>query len=132
MDQELEDYSISNDNESNFFDHMFSIFRKKLLVQIRDKKTLGIDTVFPIILIIVGLALSTIKTFKDGQARTMSPNIYPQPNSGYSNENSLYLESSDISDFMSNYLYVNDSFNTYVNNAAKEIENPENSLSDVS
>jgi hypothetical protein len=77
MDQELEDYSISNDSENSFFDHMFSILRKKILVQVRDKKTLGIDTIFPIILIIVGLALSTIKTFKDGQARTMSPNIYP-------------------------------------------------------
>ena len=60
MDQELEDYSIAEDSESSFFDHMFSILRKKILVQIRDAKTLGIDTLFPCVLIIVGLALSTI------------------------------------------------------------------------
>jgi len=39
-------------------------------------KTLGIDTVFPILLIIVGLALATITIFKDGVAREMSPHIF--------------------------------------------------------
>jgi hypothetical protein len=39
-------------------------------------KTLGIDTVFPILLIIVGLALATITIFKDGVGREMSPYIY--------------------------------------------------------
>lgn len=39
-------------------------------------KTLGIDTIFPIILILVGLALATVAIFKDGVARTMNPTIY--------------------------------------------------------
>ena len=53
--------------------------RKKVLMQVRDKKTLGIDTIFPILLILVGLALSTVAIFKDGKARTMSATIYPKP-----------------------------------------------------
>jgi len=63
--------------------------KKKVLVQIRDKKTLGIDIFFPVILIITGLALSTVSIFKNGEARTMNPNIYPQPNNVYSNANSF-------------------------------------------
>ena len=48
-------------------------------MQVRDMKTLGIDTVFPILLIIIGLALATITIFKDGVARDMSPYIYSTP-----------------------------------------------------
>jgi len=47
-------------------------------MQIRDVKTLGIDTIFPIVLIIAGLALATIAIFKDGIPRLMSPYIYDQ------------------------------------------------------
>jgi len=47
-------------------------------MQIRDKKTLGIDTIFPIVLIIVGLALATVSIFKDGVPRLMSPYIFNQ------------------------------------------------------
>jgi hypothetical protein len=35
-------------------------------MQVRDKKTLGIDTIFPILLILCGLALSTVAIIKDG------------------------------------------------------------------
>jgi len=52
--------------------------KKKILMQIRDKKTLGIDTIFPIILIFAGLALSTISIFKNGVAREMSPFLFPK------------------------------------------------------
>ena len=45
-------------------------------MQIRDKKTLTIDTIFPIILIMAGLALSTIAFFTNGVGREMSPSIY--------------------------------------------------------
>lgn len=47
-------------------------------MQIRDKKTLSIDTIFPIILILVGLALATISIFKDGTPRELSPYIFPE------------------------------------------------------
>lgn len=63
VDKELEEYSNAEDSELSFFDHTMAILRKKILVQIRDKKTLGIDTIFPVVLIIVGLGLATIKTF---------------------------------------------------------------------
>jgi len=58
--------------------HLRALTRKKVLMQIRDKKTLGIDTLFPILLIIVGLALATISLFKDGTPRIMNPSLYEQ------------------------------------------------------
>jgi hypothetical protein len=51
--------------------------KKKILMQIRDKKTLGIDAIFPIILIFAGLALATVAVIKEGKAREMTPFIYP-------------------------------------------------------
>lgn len=81
LDQEnsaLENYSISNDaDKSHFFLHFRALLRKRFLMQRRDTKTLAIDTIFPILLIIVGLALSTISFFKDGVPREMSPFIFP-------------------------------------------------------
>jgi len=59
-----------------------AMVRKKLLMQIRDKKTLGVDTLFPIILIIIGLALATIVIFKNGVARDMLPSLYEQGTGG--------------------------------------------------
>lgn len=58
--------------------HLKALARKKLLMQVRDKKTLGIDTLFPIFLIIVGLSLATIAIFKDGVKREMAPSLYEQ------------------------------------------------------
>lgn len=52
------------------------MFWKKFLTQVRDKKTLGIDTIFPVLLILVGLALATISFFKDGPPRDMTPFLY--------------------------------------------------------
>ncbi len=39
--------------------------KKKFLMQIRDLKSLGIDTLFPIVLILIGLKLSTIAVIKN-------------------------------------------------------------------
>ena len=66
-DKELEEYTITDSAESSvFFDHTMTVMKKKVLVQVRDKKTLGIDTVFPVLLIVAGLALSTVAVIKDG------------------------------------------------------------------
>jgi hypothetical protein len=46
-------------------------------MQIRDKKTLGIDTIFPLILIVVGLWLATIAVIKDETSRLMTPALLP-------------------------------------------------------
>ena len=55
-------------------------------MQIRDKKTLGIDTIFPMVLILLGLWLSTISISKDGAPRTMTPPfIFPPSNTLYYN-----------------------------------------------
>lgn len=60
-------------------------------MQRRDKKTLAIDTLFPVFLIIVGLALSTISFFKEGAPRIMSPFIYTDSIDLVRNQNSAYL-----------------------------------------
>lgn len=58
-------------------------------MQIRDKRTLGIDTLFPIALIIMGLWLATLAIFKDGVPRTMRADyIYPPVNTLYYNYDS--------------------------------------------
>lgn len=79
--QRLEEYSITTDAESSvFFLHMCAIMRKKILMQVRDQKTLVVDTIFPITLIIFGMYLATIQILKSGVARDMSvTSIYPGP-----------------------------------------------------
>ena len=80
-----------------------TVMKKKILVQVRDKKTLGIDSIFPILLIIAGLALSTISVIKNGVSKPMSPAIYPAPVTIYNNMDSLYIDSEKetfISDFI--------------------------------
>lgn len=63
-------------------------------MQIRDRRTLGIDTVFPVTLIILGLWLATLALFKDGAPRTMSPElIYPPTNTLYYNHESTASDS---------------------------------------
>jgi len=91
-EKELEEYTITDSAETNvFFDHTMTVMKKKVLVQVRDKKTLGIDTVFPVLLIMAGLALSTVAVIKDGQARSMNPaTIYPAPVSIINNKDSVY------------------------------------------
>lgn len=66
-------------------------------MQIRDKKTLTIDTIFPIILILAGLALATISIFKNGVPREMSPYIYPVESlQQLYNQNSAFIEDDSI------------------------------------
>ena len=88
----MDEYSITNEQEPNPFCLQFcALLKKKLLMQLRDKKTLGIDTIFPVLLIIVGLALATISFIKDGPAREMTPFIYPSPLQMYYNKNSALI-----------------------------------------
>lgn len=79
--QKLEEYSITNDAESFvFFLHLGALMKKKVLMQIRDRKTLAVDTLFPIALIILGMYLATIVLLKSGVPRDMQPtSIYPDP-----------------------------------------------------
>lgn len=91
-EKELEEYTITDSAEKSvFFDHTMTVMKKKILMQVRDKKTLGIDTVFPVLLIVAGLALSTVAVIKDGQSREMNPlTIYPQPLYIINNQDSLF------------------------------------------
>jgi hypothetical protein len=85
--------------------HFLALFKKKILMQVRDRKTLGIDTIFPILLIIVGLALATISFFKQGAPRLMTPFLYPSPMDIYYNKESATIteESNIINEFMNTY-----------------------------
>lgn len=88
--QKLEDYSITTDAETSlFFLHMTAIMKKKILMQVRDMKTLVVDTIFPVTLIIFGMYLATVQVIKNGQSREMSVSgIYPAPINFIYNENS--------------------------------------------
>jgi len=73
-------------------------------MQVRDSKTLGIDTIFPILLVVIGLALSTVTVFKPGADRLMSPFIFhddpPVPHNLFYNQASYFLEEDAIKNFM--------------------------------
>ena len=91
LDDELDNYSITNQKDSgNFFLHTRMIIKKKILMQARDFKTLTIDILFPLVLIIVGLVLSTTQFYVIGDAVDLSPfSIYPTPNQLYINSKPL-------------------------------------------
>ena len=97
----LDQYSIATDSETSvFFLHLWALLKKKILMQIRDKKTLSIDTIFPVVLIIAGLALSTVAFFKDGVGREMTPFIFPTPLKFYYNDASQVISTeADIQSF---------------------------------
>ena len=60
-DQALDEYSITENPETFvFFLHLKVLIKKKILMQVRDGKTLAVDTLFPICLIILGMYLATI------------------------------------------------------------------------
>ena len=62
-------------------------------MQVRDSKTLGIDTIFPLILIVVGLWLATIVVIKDETSREMKPSLLPFNTFYYNNNSELIINS---------------------------------------
>jgi len=77
-------------------------------MQIRDKKTLAVDTIFPILLVIIGLALATVAIFKEGAPRVMSPFIYPTPIELMYNADAKHATLHDIKDFVEGSVIVAD------------------------
>jgi len=77
LDKELEDYSFEQGETSNFFDHTFSIAKKKLRMQLRNRMTLFVEQIFPIFLIIAGLGFATIAIFEPATLRSMKPALFP-------------------------------------------------------
>jgi hypothetical protein len=57
-----------------FWLHFYALSVKRWLTSIRQLKTLLLEVVIPIILIIAGLALSTVQFFTDPTAITIVPN----------------------------------------------------------
>lgn len=80
-------------------------------MQIRDKKTLGIDTIFPLILILVGLWLATIAVIKNETPRLMTPALLPQNKFYYNNntDQTYYTKTANIVNFMTNVAALNTS-----------------------
>ena len=107
---ELENYSINDRDETSFCAQLYQLTRKKILMQLRDKKTLFIDIVFPILLIIVGLELATIAVIKAGPDRPLMPNDLYKPydisNKFYINSKSSNadLKTDDISTFVQDHM----------------------------
>jgi len=62
---------------------------------------------FPLILIIVGLALASVAIFKSGKDVEMSPFIYPRTNDLWYNSKSAYIkDETKISEFMTKFFAV--------------------------
>jgi hypothetical protein len=76
-----------------------------LLLSIREPRTLVIEIIFPIVLIVAGLALATVKIFFDGSPRIMSPSIFPEPSHLIYNVNPPL--GGDYTAFINNYFLNN-------------------------
>jgi hypothetical protein len=89
-DSSMEDYSIAEQREEGTFNTFLlslkSLLKKKLLVQIRDPRTMIIEMLFPIIFIFIGLFLATIKPIREGVPIVLSPELFPEPSNIVFNE----------------------------------------------
>jgi hypothetical protein len=54
----LNEYSVSDYHERSFFTQVYVLAKKKILVMTRDRKSFIMDTIFPMILIVLGLYLT--------------------------------------------------------------------------
>ena len=80
-DKELNDYSIAENNEKNFCNQVLALSRKKLIVMTRDRKNFIMDVLFPSLLIIIGLYLTTVELVSDDYpSRALNPAGFPQNN----------------------------------------------------
>lgn len=65
-DQDLEDYCIANDPDSgSFLDQLKNLSTKKIKTQIRDRNTLIIEIMFPIILLLAMFGFSKVQFISD-------------------------------------------------------------------
>lgn len=92
LDKKLEEYTYEQGETSSFFDHTATIAVKRMRVQVRDMKTLFIDTLFPVALIISGVGLATVAIFPPGVPVSMSPALFPAPLTTYNNLNSYTMQ----------------------------------------
>ena len=57
--------------------HFIGLTKKKLLMQLRDSKSLFVEGFFPLLLIAAGLALSKLQIFFTGPSRFETPALFP-------------------------------------------------------
>lgn len=92
---------------------------------IRDPKNLFIEIFFPILLILGGLALSTVSIFFNGPSRDLSPSLFPQNNIIY-NLNSAVNTDTTITDFVTNFLMQDTQDFAFDNRGSITITNEDN------
>lgn len=72
-------------------------------MQIRDSKSIGIDILFPIILILVGLRLATLQIKTEQSAKLLDPSLIPS-NDLYQIQSSNLISDNNLTlDFLNNY-----------------------------
>mmetsp|Transcript_5474 Transcript_5474/g.5006 ORF Transcript_5474/g.5006 Transcript_5474/m.5006 type:complete len:80 (-) Transcript_5474:490-729(-) len=64
-------------------------FKKKILLQIRDLRSLCVEILFPIILILAGLGLIKLVFVEETQTGFMSPTMFPVNNLLYNSNGTL-------------------------------------------
>lgn len=62
--------------------------------------TLFVEQIFPVVLIIAGLAFATIAIFDTGEYRGMTPDLFPKPVTIFNNLNSAEATNADIDSFI--------------------------------
>lgn len=77
-ERELTEYSISRDHTRNFLTQFMALLKKRILVMIRDPRSFAMDFFFPMLLIWLGLWVSTLELInQDLPARALSAYDYP-------------------------------------------------------
>ena len=75
----LTEYSIATDHRRNFFRHFLALVKKKILVMLRDPKIFIMYFFLPMILIYIGLYVSTVELINQNfPKRALSAYDFPQ------------------------------------------------------
>ena len=79
-----------------FFNHLKACLMKRFLQIIRDKKTFVLEVFCPILLVLTGLIVVSVKLIYDSPPRDMKMNLLPSPQTITINANPLYSRDLDL------------------------------------
>jgi len=103
---EIENYTIVEQQEQGQFNVFWiqfnALLKKKILMQLRDLRTMVIEVFFPIILIVCGLALTTLLIQTDSDSRALSPELFGLTYLMY-NYNGTLTSGTDPESFIAEY-----------------------------
>lgn len=76
-----DDYSIAEDSEKGacnlFFIHLGALYKKRLILYRRSYKSLIIEILIPVVLVMIGFGFSKIQFFINSPERNLSTSNYP-------------------------------------------------------